>query len=87
MYYFQQNVSYIINVLYTRHRASQVVLVVRNPPANARDVREVGLILELGRSPREGHGSLLQYSFLENPMDREAGRAYSPWVSKELEMT
>ena len=81
MYYFQQNASYIINILYTRHRASRVVLVVRNPPASARDVREVG------RSPRGGHGSPLQYSFLENPVDREAGWAYSPWVSKELEMT
>ena len=35
-------------------RPSQVVLVVRNPPANAEDLRDTGLIPELGRSPREG---------------------------------
>ena len=42
--------------------------VVKNPPANARDV---GLIPGLGRSLGEGNGKLLQYSCLENPMDRE----------------
>ena len=51
--------------------ASQVVLVVKNPPANAGDV-EVGSVPGLGRSPAEGHGNPLQYSFLENPMDRGA---------------
>ena len=45
---------------------------VKNPPANARDVRDMGLISGLGRSPREGHGNPLQYSCLENPMDRGA---------------
>jgi len=49
-----------------------VVLVVKNPPANAGDLREVGLIPELGRCPGEGNGNPLQYSCLENPMDREA---------------
>ena len=48
---------------------SQVALVVKNPPANARDVRDVGSIPGLGRSPRGGHGNLLQYSCLENSMD------------------
>ena len=42
---------------------------VRNPPASPRDV---GLIPESGRSPGEGKGNLLQYSCLENPMDRGA---------------
>ena len=51
-------------------RASQVVLVIKNLPANARDLRDVGTIPELGRSPGEGHGNPLQYSCLENPMDR-----------------
>jgi len=46
--------------------------VVKNPPANAGDLREVGLIPELGRCPGEGNGNPLQYSCLENPMDREA---------------
>ena len=50
---------------------SQVVLVVKNLPANAGDIRDVGLIPGSGRSPGGGHGILLQYSFLEN-IDREA---------------
>ena len=52
--------------------ASQVVLVVKNPLANAGDIRDMGLIPGLGRSPGEGTGNPLQYSCLENPMDREA---------------
>ena len=42
-------------------------------PVNAGDVRDVGSIPGLGRSPGGGHGNLLQYSCLENPMDRGAG--------------
>ena len=45
---------------------------VKNPPASAGDMRDVDSILELGRSPGGGHGNLLQYSCLENPMDRGA---------------
>ena len=48
---------------------SQVVLVVKNPPASAGDM---GLIPGLGRSPKGGNGNPLQYSCLENPMDRGA---------------
>ena len=44
--------------------------VVKNPPANAGDAGDSGLIPGLGRSPGEGNGSPLQYSCLENPMDR-----------------
>ena len=57
-------------------KASQVVLgatsqvVVKNPPANAGDIRDMGSIPRLGRSPGGGHGNSLQYSCLENPMDR-----------------
>ena len=51
--------------------ASQVALVVKNLPANAGDVRDVGSIPGLGRSPGKGHGNPLQYSCPENPMDRE----------------
>ena len=50
--------------------ASQVVLMVKNPPANARDIKDVGLIPGSGRSPGGEHGNPLQYSCLENPMDR-----------------
>ena len=46
-----------------------MVLVVKNVPANAGDIRDVGLILALGRSPGGGHGNPLQYSGLENSMD------------------
>ena len=50
--------------------ASQMALVVKNPPASAGDIRDTGSIPKLGRSHREGNGNPLQYSYLENPMDR-----------------
>ena len=53
-------------------RAATWALVVKNPPANAGDIRNAELILGLGRSPGGGHGDSLQYSCLENPMDRGA---------------
>ena len=49
-----------------------MVLVVKNPPANAEDIREVSSIPGLGRSPEGGHDNPLQYSCLENPMDKGA---------------
>ena len=49
---------------------SQVALVVKNLPANAGNKRDAGLIPGLGRSLGEGNGTPLQYSCLENPMDR-----------------
>ena len=54
------------------YRASQVVLVLKNLPANAGDVRNVALIPGLGRFPGGGPGNPLQYSCLENPIDRGA---------------
>ena len=48
--------------------------VVKNPPANTGDVRDMGLLPGSGRSPGEGSGNLLQYSCLENSMDRGASR-------------
>ena len=48
-------------------RASQVTLVVKNPPANAGDIRDMGSILGLYKSPEGGYGNPLQYSCLENP--------------------
>ena len=53
-------------------RASQVMLVVKNLPDNTGYIRDIGLIPELGRSPGRGHGNPLQYSCLENPLDRGA---------------
>ena len=49
-----------------------MVLVLKDPPAKAGVVRDVGLIPGSGRSSGGGHGNLLQYSCLENPMDRGA---------------
>ena len=60
---------------YTIQRASQVVLVVKNPHANAGDIREAGLTPGSERSPGGGHGNPLQYSCLENSMDKGAWRA------------
>ena len=65
------------------HGTSRVALVVKiNAPANAGDIRDVGSILRSGRSPGGGHGNPLQYSHLENPMDRGACW-YSPQRHKE----
>ena len=52
-----------------------MALVVKNLPANAGDVRDVGSVPQLGRSPEEGNGFPLQYSCLGNPMDRGAWQA------------
>ena len=55
---------------------------VKNPPANVEDIRDVGLIPELGISPGGGHGNPLQYSCPENPMDRGAQWATVHRVTK-----
>ena len=55
---------------------------VKNPPANAGDMRDEASILGLGRSPGEGHGNPLQYCCLENPMDRKAWWATVHGVTK-----
>ena len=52
-----------------------MVLVVKNLPANAGDIRDMGSIPELGKSPGVGNGKLLHYSSLENSMDRGTGWA------------
>ena len=64
-----------------------MVLVIKNPPANAGDGRETGSMPGSGRSPGGGNGNPFQYSCQENSMDREAW-----WVStlvgrKELDTT
>ena len=69
---------------------SQVALEVKNQPAKAGDIRDTGSISGSGRSPGGGHGSPLQYSCRENPLDTGAGRGgglYSPWGSKATEGT
>ena len=52
--------------------AFQVALAIKSPPVSAGDIRDVGSIPGSGRSLRGGHGNLLQYPCLENPMDRGA---------------
>ena len=57
-------------------------VVKKNPPANAGDVTDMGLIPRSGRSPRVGNGSPLQYCCLGNPMDRGAWWATVHGVEK-----
>ena len=59
---------------------------VKNLPASVGDIRDVGSISELGRSPGKGNGNSLQYSCLENPMERGAWQATVHGVS-ELDAT
>ena len=59
-----------------------MMLVVKNLPANAGDIRDVGLIPGSGRSPGGGNGNPLQYSCLGNPMDRGAWWATVHGVAK-----
>ena len=63
-----------MNALETVYKINyaQMEIVVQNPLINAGDMREASSIPELGRSPGGGHGNPLQYSCLENPMDRVA---------------
>ena len=60
------------------------MLVVKNPPANAGDTRDMGSIPGLERSLGRGNGNPLQYSCLENSMDREAWRVTVHGASESL---
>ena len=62
-------------ITYPSRGASLVALGVKNPATNAGDLRNAGLISGWRRSPGRGLGNPLQYSCLENPMDRRAWRA------------
>ena len=55
---------------------------VKSPTANAGDIRDMGSIPVLGRIPEEGNGNPLQYSYLENPMDKGAWQAIVHGVAK-----
>ena len=57
--------------------ASQVMLVIKNPLTNAGDTGDAGSIPQSGGFPGEVNGNTLQYSCLENPMDREAWQLWS----------
>ena len=69
--------------------ASQGVLLVKNPPANAGDLSDGGSIPGVGRPPGGGHGNPLQCSCLESPMAREGWQAavFNPWGCTELDLT
>ena len=71
-----------LHYCYIRTWASHVVLVVKNPPANAGDVRDQGSNPGLGRFPKGGHGNPLQYSCVGNSMDRGAWWATVHKVAK-----
>ena len=72
----------------TKHNLSGfAALVVKNPPANAGDARDMGWIPGSGRSPGVGNGHPLQDSCLENSMDREAWWATGPGGCKEWDTT
>ena len=71
----------IYTLLYIKW-VSQVLLVVRNLSANAGHIRDLGSSPGSGRSPGGGHGNLLQYSFLENSMDKGAWHATVHGVTK-----
>ena len=71
-----------IKTVYYWHWASQVALVVKNLPANAGDLRDASLIPSSGRSPGGGDDNPLQYSCLENLMDRGAWQATVHRVAK-----
>ena len=62
--------------------ASQLVLVVKSLPAKAGDMRDTGLVAGLGRFPGGGNSNPLQYSCLENPMNRGARKVAVHMVTK-----
>ena len=67
---------------YNMEPASQMVLMVKNLPVNAGDIRDAGVMPGLGKSPGGGRGNPLQYSCLQNPMDRGAWWAIVHRVAK-----
>ena len=67
---FKFPAQYLLTLSISMEWASQVVLVVKNPP-NAGDIRDTGSIPVSGRCPGEGNGNPFQYSCMENPMDEE----------------
>ena len=78
--YWWENVNKATKSAYLT--SSQVALVVKNSPASAGEMRDIGLNLGSRRSPGGGHGNPLQYSCLETPMDRGAWRATVYGVAK-----
>ena len=80
-----ERLSIAQHILYLK--ACQVALVVKNPPANSGNIRDVDSVPGSGRSPGEGHGNPLQYSCLENPHGQRNPAGYSPMGHKESDTT
>ena len=80
---FEARPVWFLHLILLLH-TSQVAQVVKNPPANAGDIGDMGSIPGSGRSPGRGHGNPLQYACLENPKDREAWRAVVHGVTESL---
>ena len=87
------NTTVYLSNLQLKGGASQVVIMVKNPPANAGDITDADLIPGSGRSPGVGRGNPFQYSCLENSMDRGASHGqrslvgYSSQGCKKLDTT
>ena len=80
--------SIVKHLVWVKLRVFQAVVVVKNLPANAEDIRDTSSIPRSGRSPGGGHGNPLQYSCLENPMDRGALQVLvAPLSYKESDST
>ena len=75
----------LIPLIKLRLGASQLVLVVKNLLANAGDLRDLGSVPGLGRSPGRGHGNPLQYACRENPHGQRSLAGYSSWGHEELD--
>ena len=76
-----------IEILMVWRNLILMALVVKTLPANAGDIRDVGSIPRLGRSPGGGHGNPLQYSCLESPNGQGSLVGYSPCGRQELDTT
>ena len=74
--------SIFLKCKHKTEEASQLSLVAKNLPGNAGDIKDMGLIPGLGRSPEGGHGNPLHYSCLENPMDKGFWQATVHGVAK-----
>ena len=75
-------VWFILSYQHPKYGASQVVLVVRNPPANVGDFRDVDSRPRSGSSPRGRHDNQVQYACLENPHEQRTWRAVVRRVTK-----
>ena len=78
-------VQSVHSIVVTLELGCQVALVVKNTSVNAEDRADAGLIPGSGRFPREGHGNPLQYSCLENPMDRGGYRGRLQFIGLQRE--